>query len=264
MTKHIRKFSVPAGDTVEIVADNFVGTVTGTTASPATNTANYIPQWNGTNSATLKDGLPLGGASGIASLNASSKVVEDPANATATATASKIPIADISGKLDEWISPASDTVDGIVELAIASEVTTGTSTTLAITPDALAGSSLFGVKAIGLYAVEASTDLTVTDGVAYIPPIPPCLNGMNLISARAAVMTAGTTNATTIDIYNLTDSHDMLSSAISIASAGTSGTGTVNTSYDDVATGDILRVDVSSVSTTAPKGLLVTLEFQLP
>lgn len=43
-------------------------------------------------------------ASGLASLDASSLVVQNPANATATSTASKIPIADASGKLDTWIS----------------------------------------------------------------------------------------------------------------------------------------------------------------
>lgn len=49
-------------------------------------------------------------ASGVASLNASTKVVEDPANATSTATASKIPIADGSGKLDTWVTPGKNTV----------------------------------------------------------------------------------------------------------------------------------------------------------
>jgi hypothetical protein len=43
-------------------------------------------------------------ANGLASLNASSKVVQDPANATATPTASKIPIADANGLLDSWVS----------------------------------------------------------------------------------------------------------------------------------------------------------------
>jgi len=43
-------------------------------------------------------------ASGLASLDGSSKVVQDPANATATPTASKIPIADGSGKLDGWVT----------------------------------------------------------------------------------------------------------------------------------------------------------------
>lgn len=48
-----------------------------------------------------------GAASGYASLNASTKVVENPANATATPAASKIPIADGSGKLDGWITGIS-------------------------------------------------------------------------------------------------------------------------------------------------------------
>jgi hypothetical protein len=86
---------------------------------------------------------------------------------------------------------------------------------------------------------------------------------MNLISARADVITAGTTNASTFDIYNVTDSHSMLSSAISIASGATSGTGTVDTAHDDVATGDIIRIDCDSISTTKPKGLIVTLAFRL-
>jgi hypothetical protein len=53
-------------------------------------------------------------ASGVATLDGSSKVVQDPANATATPTASKIPIADGSGKLDGWISSASGSTAGIV------------------------------------------------------------------------------------------------------------------------------------------------------
>jgi hypothetical protein len=48
--------------------------------------------------------------SGLASLDGSSKVVQDPANATTTATASKIPIADGTGKLAAaWIPDISAT-----------------------------------------------------------------------------------------------------------------------------------------------------------
>lgn len=47
-------------------------------------------------------------ASGLASLDSSSKVVQNPANATATPTASKIPIADESGKLDGWVTDIID------------------------------------------------------------------------------------------------------------------------------------------------------------
>ena len=45
-------------------------------------------------------------ASGVASLNASSLVIENPANSTVTPTAGKIPIADGSGKLDGWVTVA--------------------------------------------------------------------------------------------------------------------------------------------------------------
>ena len=127
----------------------------------------------------------------------------------------------------------------------------------------LAG-SIFGTRVIGIIVIDSTTDLSVADGKAYVP-VPVALNGMNLIRAQAIVNTAGTTNATTMDIYNVTDSVDMLSGAISIASTETVGTvGTIDTSNDDVATNDVLRVDVTSMSTTAPKGLLIILEFQLP
>lgn len=53
-----------------------------------------------------------GAASGYASLSAGTKVVEDPANATATPTASKIPIADGSGKLDGWITAGAQVAQG--------------------------------------------------------------------------------------------------------------------------------------------------------
>lgn len=45
-----------------------------------------------------------GAASGYASLNASSKVVQDPANASTTPAPGKIPIADENSKLDAWVT----------------------------------------------------------------------------------------------------------------------------------------------------------------
>lgn len=62
---------------------------------------------------TLAETLTILGkaaASGLASLDGSSLVVQNPANATATPTAGKIPIADGSGKLDSWITPGSYTL----------------------------------------------------------------------------------------------------------------------------------------------------------
>ncbi len=147
--------------------------------------------------------------------------------------------------------------------ASAAEINTGTSTTKFNTPDALAG-SYAGTKSLSVQVTDGGTDVAVGDGKAYIT-IPEALNGMNLVRAQATVVTAGTTNATTVMIHNKTDAQDMLSGAISIASGGTVGTvGTVNGTYDDVATNDVLRIDVDSVSTTAPKGLMCVLEFRLP
>jgi len=205
-------------------------------------------------------------ASGVASLDGSTKVVQDPANATATATASKIVIADGSGKIDTWVSNASTSTVGKIQDAIASEVTTGTDAEKAVTPDALAGSTIFGVKTIQVQLVADATDVDTTSGVAKVF-IPQALNGMNLLRATAMVDTAGTTNATTIQVRNLTKyaSNDALSSAISIASAGTIATaGTVDASYDDVATDDKIKIYVTAQSTTKPKGLWAILEFQLP
>ncbi len=146
--------------------------------------------------------------------------------------------------------------------ASSSEINAGTENNKYITPDQLAGSNT-GTRVVQQICVDFATELEVADGVGYIV-IPPECNGMNLISARADVITAGKTNASTFDIYNVTDSTSMLSSAISIASGAKSGTGTVDTAHDDVATGDVIRIDCDTLSTTKPKGLIVTLAFRLP
>ena len=165
-------------------------------------------------------------------------------------------------KIQEAVQ-ASTVTPGIVRLATITETNTGTNSDIAVTPDGLAG-SIFGTRAIGVIAIERATSITIGDGKVDVP-IPACLNGMNLIRAQAIVITAGTTNPTTVAIYNATDSQEMLSTNISIASGATVGTiGTINTAYDDIATNDVLRIDVDAVSTTAPKGLLVILEFRLP
>lgn len=181
------------------------------------------------------------------------------------AGSSSVTITDDTGnnEIDIDVAAASDTLAGKVELATAAETTTGTDTTRAVTPDGLSGSE-YGKRGLGFIVIDFTTDVTTGDGKSYSFPLPACYNGMNLVSARAGVITAGTTNATTIMVHNETDNTDMLSAAISIASGDKAGTGTVNASYDDVVTNDVIRIDVDSVSTTAPKGLTVALEFQLP
>ena len=164
------------------------------------------------------------------------------------------------------ISSATDLAEGIVELAIASEVNTGSATDRAVTPDALAGSNL-GTKSLQVTAFDYKTNITVGDGAAYVT-VPSSYAGMNLVAVHARVITAGTTGTTDIQIHNLSQTADMLTTKITIDTTETGSdtaatAAVIDTSNDDVASWDILRIDVDAVSTTAPKGLIVTMEFRL-
>lgn len=116
--------------------------------------------------------------------------------------------------------------------------------------------------------VDFTTNIATGDGKFYIH-IPQALHNMNLVEVHARVITAGTTNTTDIQIANATDSVDMLSTKLTIDS-GETGSNTAATAAvidktkDDVQQNDLLRIDVDAVSTTAPKGLIVTLGFKLP
>lgn len=58
-----------------------------------------------------------GAANGYASLNASSKVIQDPANAQTTPAAAKIPLADGSGKIaDGWLSSNVSLLGSLIDL----------------------------------------------------------------------------------------------------------------------------------------------------
>lgn len=162
---------------------------------------------------------------------------------------------------------ASTTVAGVAELATVAEVDTGTDTGRTITPDALAGANI-GIRYVQIRVFEAATDTATGDGKATFK-VPSGLDGMNLISVDAEVDTAGTTGTTDIQIHNVDNALDMLSTKLTIDSAET-GSDTaatpavINTSNDHINTNDIIRIDVDAVSTTAAKGLLITLGFQLP
>lgn len=115
---------------------------------------------------------------------------------------------------------------------------------------------------------SSSSSLATGDGQAFFR-IPEELNGMNLTAVAAAVYTAGTTNTTDIQIRNKTQSADMLTTKITIDSTETDSStaataAVIDTANDDVATGDIIAIDIDAVATTAPKGLVVSMRFALP
>ena len=128
--------------------------------------------------------------------------------------------------------------------------------------------SATGTRCVCLTAYAPATDTAVADDLVHFH-VPASMNGMNLVSVHAEVITAGTTNTTDIQIANDTQGADMLSTKITIDS-GETGSDTaaaaavIDASEDDVATNDLIRVDVDAISTTAAKGLVVTLEFRLP
>jgi len=164
---------------------------------------------------------------------------------------------------------ATTTATGVLELATTTETTTGTSTTVSLTPDSLAGSD-FGKRAISVIVFDDSQDVATGDGAGDVfYRVPSIMDGYNIVEVACHVQTSGTTNTTDVQLRNVTDTADVLSTKCTIDSGETDSSTAatapaINTSNDDVATGDELRFDVDSVSTTAPKGLLVEVQFQLP
>jgi len=169
---------------------------------------------------------------------------------------------------------ASTVATGVVELANVAEVNTGTDAGRVVSPDTLAG-SYAGTKPVSVYAVEALTALTTGDGKAYFR-IPSTLNGMDLVSCAAAVVAKSTSGLPTIQIArgrqsSATSAHtfvDMLTTRITIDanefdSKDATTPAVIDTSNDDVLTGDLIRIDVD-VAGTAATGLIVTMSFRLP
>jgi len=124
------------------------------------------------------------------------------------------------------------------------------------------------IRYIQMFAFDAGTDCETGDGASYVH-IPAAYSGMNLVEVHAETITAGTTGTMDIQIHNVTQTADMLSTKITLDSTE-SGSDTaatpavIDTSNDDVTVNDMLRIDVDAVQTTAAKGLLVTMGFRLP
>ena len=104
---------------------------------------------------------------------------------------------------------------------------------------------------------------SVGNGITHVT-IPSTLDGKNLQSAQAHVYTVGTGSTTTVQLHNLTDGQDMLSTAITIDASekdsSTAATPSVVGSYSAVSTADVIRIDVDIVATNT-LGLEVRMVF---
>ncbi len=122
-------------------------------------------------------------------------------------------------------------------------------------------------RAVYFQVIGDDTALTVEDGKQYFT-VPPLFNGMNLVDADAMVANPSSSGLPTIQIRNVTQSQDMLSTRITIdINEYNSYTATtppvIDDTKDDVATADVLRIDVKGAGTDT-LGLHVVLTFRLP
>mgnify|MGYP001326008019 CR=1 FL=1 len=143
----------------------------------------------------------------------------------------------------------------------------------------VAGATKFSVDNAGLITskkteyfevvcFDATTDCETGDGAAYFH-IPPELDGMNLVYVHVFAVTAGTTGTMDIQVHNVDNVLDMLSTKLTVDSTETKSAtaaapAVIDTSNDHVNTDDIIRIDFDAAQTTAAKGAIVTLGFQTP
>lgn len=120
-------------------------------------------------------------------------------------------------------------------------------------------------RIIQLKVIDDSTTLTTGDG-KLIWCVPASLDGALLQDAQAFVTTVSSSGAPSINIRNITQSYDILSTNITIdASEFTSYTAVtprvINATRNTLKKGDLIAIDVDTAG-TGTKGLGVVLELQ--
>lgn len=167
------------------------------------------------------------------------------------------------------LDASTTTTKGIVELAINTEVTTGTDATRAVSPDSFAHSD-YGKRVVQIQVTDPNgSAITTGEGKAKMR-VNSVINGYNLVGVAANVDTVSSSGLPTIGIRRKRSGSDveMLSTALTIDAnerdSSTAATAAViNLSNDDVTTADEIFVDIDTAGTGA-KGLIVDLTFQLP
>lgn len=164
---------------------------------------------------------------------------------------------------------ASTTTAGVVELATTAEIDAAVDTTRAMGVNEFNDSDY---AAVNVYAVllDDTTDTAVKDGTGDVTwTATGRFSGYNIVGITCGVEVAGTTGTTDIQIHNITQTADVLSTVCTIDSGElTSLTAAtppvIDAGEDDITTGDQYRYDVDVISTTVAKGLWVELLLRKP
>lgn len=135
-------------------------------------------------------------------------------------------------------------------------------------PKTLGGTDPVPVYPVLFIKVFPDQKLNVVGDGKFVFAISDDMDGMNLVDADAFVSTVSTSGTVTVQIRNITQAADMLSTRITIdanefTSYSAATQPVVDAANDDVAVADMISVDVDGVG-TGSKGLGVILEFALP
>ncbi|PKN71202.1 MAG: hypothetical protein CVU54_01915 [Deltaproteobacteria bacterium HGW-Deltaproteobacteria-12] len=148
------------------------------------------------------------------------------------------------------------------------DMNTGSNDTFYLTPAAIR-QSYVAKKHIYWTVFDSDTDTATGDGKKGYA-IPASMNGMNLADFTCSVYNlnsaSGGTTTVVLRRSRAGTDQNMTSTGVTISyNEYTASDETINTSYDDVATGDLIFVDVDAVTTGAvQKGLSCTATFTLP
>lgn len=124
------------------------------------------------------------------------------------------------------------------------------------------GAPFHQMAVLPISVFNSDEQIVVGNGIVGIP-IDAKLDGWILKDVTAMVSTQGVTGATDIQIRRRRSgaNADMLSTKVTIGAEYFASDGVINATYEDVAEGDLLFVDVDAIHTTAPYGLSLTLKF---
>jgi hypothetical protein len=172
-----------------------------------------------------------------------------------------------SGTVITSSTVASATVSGVVELATATEIDTGTDSTRAMPIDQFVASDR-NIRFIAVRIVGAGTDVAVdtTVGGDFVVPFTGTIlqSDTDTMWFSAATDTAGTTGTMVVDVH-LNGTTICTTNKLDIETTE-KGTTTAATQPDltttAISAGDILTFDIDAVHTTAAKGLTIYLAIR--